>query len=198
MLMVHNHNADLMKKESPLSSFLFIYFLLLSDTKAHPVTHRISFILLCNSSVELGGVGVMRGNWVILKPQAASPPVRSTDPGVKQPHRSLFSSQMGNPVLASQGLHPRVHHWAGPSCQTEQWVQWTQRQVDRPVHRLRGGSPRLDQGVTADTTSGSNHYKNFTILAFYWTTFHLLNCSFQKLTGKNLDPEVTECKILQP
>lgn len=64
--------------------------------------------------------------------------------------------QVGHPVLPPSGLHPCVHHGAGPGGQAGARVQQAQREDDRALHRQRAGPPLLVQGTGSGEVSGAS------------------------------------------
>lgn len=72
-----------------------------------------------------------------------------------------LSLQVGHPVLPPTGLHPRVHHGAGPGSKAGTRVQQAQRENDCSLHRQRPGSPVLVQGTGSGELQGARaHGRN--------------------------------------
>lgn len=64
--------------------------------------------------------------------------------------------QVGHPVLPPAGLHPCVHHGAGPGGKAGSRVQQAQREDDCPLHRQRPGPPLLVQGTGCGECRGGS------------------------------------------
>lgn len=115
------------KKNTPLSDYVQTAdlkveknnFAVTFDNFAKLVLHPV--VLLWNPETSSNTHNIKkcrlmrRGNWVRMRPLFFWD---RTEHGGKSD-----SFQMGNPVLPPQGLHSCVHHRAGPSCQTQHWVQ---------------------------------------------------------------------------
>lgn len=94
-------------------------FAITFDNFAKLVLHPVVFLWNPETSSNTHNIKkcrlMRRGNWVRMRPLFFWD--RTEHDGKSD------SFQMGNPVLPPQGLHSCVHHRAGPSCPTQQWVQ---------------------------------------------------------------------------